>query len=101
VQHGLRLADADAVPDQPAASRAPGSRAGQATVRRRHRQLAFIESKSREQIRWRVSLMTKTPARFIDLAYAPDAQTAEKQVAEAHGISDTLPDRLVEIREDF
>ena len=45
--------------------------------------------------------MTKTPARFIDLAYAPDAQTAEKQVAEAHGISDTLPDRLVEIREDF
>ena len=25
--------------------------------------------------------MTKTPARFIDFAYAPDGEAAEKQVA--------------------
>jgi uncharacterized membrane protein YccC len=29
------------------------------------------KTKPREQIRWRVSLITKTPARFIDFAYAP------------------------------
>ena len=51
-------------------------------------------------IRWRVSLITKTPARFIDFAYASDAATAEKQVAEEHKISETLRDRLVAIRED-
>jgi hypothetical protein len=50
--------------------------------------------------RWRVSLITKTPAKFIDFAYAPDAATAEKQVAEEHAIGDTLRDRLVAIRED-
>jgi len=40
-------------------------------------------------VRWRVSLITKTPAKFIDFAYAPDAATAEKQVAEEHEISET------------
>jgi hypothetical protein len=30
-----------------------------------------------------------TPARFIDFSIAPDAETAEKQVAEAHDISDS------------
>ncbi len=49
-------------------------------------------------IRWRVSLITKTPAKFIDFAYAPDA---EKQVAEEHEISDTLRNRLVAIRDDL
>jgi hypothetical protein len=48
------------------------------------------KTKPREQIRWRVSLITKTPARFIDFAYAPDAETAEKQVAKEHEISDLL-----------
>jgi len=52
-------------------------------------------------IRWRVSLLGKTPARFIDYTLAPDAETAEVQVAEAHDISDTLRDRLVAIREDL
>jgi hypothetical protein len=33
-------------------------------------------------IRWRVSLITATPAEFIDFTIAPDAQTAEEQVAE-------------------
>jgi hypothetical protein len=51
-------------------------------------------------IRWRVSVITKTPAKFIDFAYAPDAETAEKQVAEEHAIPDTLRDRLVAIRDD-
>ena len=34
-------------------------------------------------IRWRVSLITSTPAKFIDFTMAPDAETAEAQVAEA------------------
>lgn len=52
-------------------------------------------------IRWRVSLITKTPAKFIDFAYAPDAETAERKVAEEHEISDTLRNRLVAIRDDL
>ena len=36
-----------------------------------------------------------TPAKFIDFAMAPDAATAEKQVAEEHKISEALRDRLV------
>ena len=56
--------------------------------------------KPREQIRWRVSLITKTPAKFIGFALAPDAETAEKQVAEEYEISETLRDRLVAIRDD-
>ena len=52
-------------------------------------------------IRWRVSLITKTPAKFVDFAYAPDAAAAEKRVAEEHEISETLRDRLVAIREDL
>jgi hypothetical protein len=44
---------------------------------------------------------TKTPAKFVDFTMAPDAETAEEQVAEAHDISDTLRNRLVAIREDF
>jgi hypothetical protein len=37
------------------------------------------KTKPRERlVRWRVSLITKTPAKFIDFAMAPDAATAEK-----------------------
>jgi hypothetical protein len=46
-----------------------------------------------------VSLIKGTPAKFIDFALAPDAETAEKQVAEEHKISDTLRDRLIAIRD--
>ena len=49
---------------------------------------------------WRVSMITATPAKFIDCTLAPDAATAERQVAEAHEIPDTLRDRLLAIRED-
>jgi hypothetical protein len=59
------------------------------------------KTKPREQIRWRVSLITKTPAKFIDFAYAPDAATAEKQVAEQYDIADTLRNRVVAIRDDL
>jgi hypothetical protein len=52
-------------------------------------------------IRWRVSLITATPAKFIDFTMAPDAETAEEQVAEAHDISDELRPRLVAVREDL
>ena len=60
------------------------------------------KTKPREHlIRWRVSLITGTPAKFVDFALAPDAETAERQVAEAHDISDTLRDRLVAVREEL
>ena len=52
-------------------------------------------------VRWRVSLIKGTPAKFIDFTMAPDAEAAEKQVAEAHDISGTLRNRLVAIREDW
>jgi hypothetical protein len=52
-----------------------------------------------QENRWRVSLIKGTPAKFIDFALAPDAETAEKQVAEEHKISDTLRDRLIAIRD--
>ena len=58
-------------------------------------------TKPREQIRWRVSLITATPARFIDFTLAPDAETAEKQGAEEHQISDTLRDRLIAVRDEL
>jgi len=59
------------------------------------------KAKPREHlVRWRVSLITKTPARFVDFTLAPDAETAERQVAEAHEIREDLRDRLVAIRED-
>jgi hypothetical protein len=58
------------------------------------------KTKPRELIRWRVSLITATPAKFVDFTLAPDEATAEAQVAEAHEISETLRDRLVAIRED-
>jgi hypothetical protein len=57
------------------------------------------KTKPRELPRWRVSMITKTPAKFIDFTRAPDAATAEKQVAEEYEIPDTLRDRLVAIRE--
>jgi hypothetical protein len=52
-------------------------------------------------VRWRVSLITATPAKFIDFTIAPDAETAEEQVAEAHDISAELRPRLVAVREDL
>jgi hypothetical protein len=59
------------------------------------------KSKPREHlIRWRVSLIKGTPAKFVDYTLAPDAETAERQVAEAHEIREDLRDRLVAIRED-
>jgi len=45
-------------------------------------------------------MITSTPAKFIDFSIAPDAETAAKQVAEAHEIRDDLRDRLVAIGED-
>ena len=58
------------------------------------------KTRPRELIRWRVSLITATPAKFVDFTLAPDAATAEEQVAKAHEIPETLRDRLVAIRED-
>ena len=59
------------------------------------------KTKPRENlVRWRVSLIKGSPAKFVDFTLAPDAATAERQVAEEHKISETLRDRLVAIRED-
>jgi hypothetical protein len=41
-----------------------------------------------------------SPAGF-DFAYAPDAETAEKQVAEEHQISETLRNKLVAVRDEL
>ena len=57
-------------------------------------------SKKKPEYRWRVSMITATPAKFVDFTLAPDAETAEKQVAEAHEIREDLRDRLVAIKED-
>ena len=60
------------------------------------------KSKPRDRlVRWRVLLIKKTPAKFVDFAYAPDAQSAERTVAKEHSISGTLRNRLVAIREDW
>jgi hypothetical protein len=76
-----------------------GVRQGQRTVR-----CCMAKAKKTKPcdhlVRWRVSLITATPAKFIDFTMAPDAETAEEQVAEAHDISETLRERLVAIRED-
>jgi hypothetical protein len=58
-------------------------------------------TKPRDLIRWRVSLITATPAKFIDFTMARDAETAEEQVAEAYDIGDDLRHRLIAIREDL
>jgi hypothetical protein len=58
------------------------------------------EDQTARQLRWRVSLIAKTPAKFVDFTLAPDAETAERQVAEAHEIREDLRDRLVAVRED-
>ena len=57
--------------------------------------------KPRDLIRWRVSLIAATPAKFIDFTMAPDAETAEDQVAEAYDIGDDLRHGLIAIREDL
>jgi hypothetical protein len=46
-------------------------------------------------------LLGRTPARFIDYAWAPDQETAEQQAAEAHEIREPLRRRLFAIREDW
>ena len=63
--------------------------------------LARTERNQDRNRRWRVSLITATPAKFIDFTMAPDAETAEEQVAQAYDIDATLRHRLVAIREDW
>jgi hypothetical protein len=58
-------------------------------------------TKPRDLIRWRVSLITATPAKFIDFTMARDAETAEEQVEETYDIGVDLRHRLIAIREDL
>jgi hypothetical protein len=77
-----------------------GVRQGQRTVR--CCMAKAKKAKPREHlIRWRVNLIAATPATFIDFTMAPDAETAEGQVAEAYDIGDELRHRLVAIRDDL
>jgi hypothetical protein len=64
------------------------------------RKTSKTTSNKKPEYRWRVSMITGTPAKFVDFTLAPDAETAEKQVAEAHEIREDLRDRLVAMRED-
>jgi hypothetical protein len=60
------------------------------------------KTKPREHLfRWRVSLITATPAKFVDFTMAPDAETAEELVADAHDIAPDLRRRLIAVREDL
>jgi hypothetical protein len=43
----------------------------------------------------------RDPRKFIDFKMAPDAETAEEQVAEAYDIGDELRHRLMAIRDDL
>src|SRR5262245_39456288 len=74
---------------------------GQAVTRSVHMAKAKKTKPREHLVRWRVSLIKGTPAKFIDFTLAPDAETAEAQVAEAHDIPDTLRDRLIAIREEL
>jgi hypothetical protein len=47
-----------------------------------------------------VSLLTSTPARFVDFTLAPDQQTAEKQVAEAQQIRKEPRNKLIAMPEE-
>jgi hypothetical protein len=49
---------------------------------------SMTKTASRTKYRWRVSLITATPAKFVDFTLAPDAETAVEHVAEAHKISE-------------
>jgi hypothetical protein len=60
------------------------------------------KSKPRDRIvRWWVSLIKGTPAKFIDCVQGPDATSAEDIAAKEHKIPDTLRDRVVAVREDW
>ena len=49
------------------------------------------KTKPRERlVRWRVSLIKGTPAKFIDYVEAPDAKTAEDIAAKEHRIPDNV-----------
>jgi hypothetical protein len=57
--------------------------------------LRFMRKKLKKKlIRWRVSLIGKTLARYIDHTLAPDAEIADEQVAEAHDIGSPLCERI-------
>jgi hypothetical protein len=62
--------------------------------------LRFMREKLKKKlIRWRVSLIGKTLARYIDRTLAPDAEIAQEQVAEAHDIGSPLCERIHEAKD--
>jgi hypothetical protein len=73
---------------------------GKSNARMRQTAASEKAKAQKSKPRWRVSTITATPAKFVDFTIAPDAETAEQQVAEAHAISDTLRNQLVAIREE-
>jgi hypothetical protein len=57
------------------------------------------KTKPREPPRWRASLTTKIPAKYIDFTRAPNAETTERQEP-MRTISEGLPQKLGAIREE-
>jgi hypothetical protein len=51
-------------------------------------------------IRWRISLIKATPAKFVGFVRAPDENSAIEMAVKDYGISERLRDRLVAVRED-
>ena len=73
---------------------------GKSNAQLRQAAASEIAEAQKSEPRWRVSTITATPAKFIDWTMAPDATTAERQVAGAYDIDEALRDRVVAIRED-
>jgi hypothetical protein len=51
-------------------------------------------------IRWRISLIKATPAKFVGFVRAPDENSAIEMAVKDYGISERLRDRLAAVRED-
>jgi hypothetical protein len=63
---------------------------GKSNAQMRQTAASEMAKAKKSKPRWRVSMITATPAKFIDFTMAQEAETAEEQVAEAHDISDEL-----------
>jgi hypothetical protein len=59
-----------------------------------------MAKKAKAEHRWRVSLIGKTPQRFLGYVHAADEKSAIDVAAKEFKIGDTLRNRLVALREE-
>jgi hypothetical protein len=52
-------------------------------------------------VRWRISLLKGTPAKFLGFVYVADEQAAIETAAKEYKIADVLRDRLVARRDEL